>query len=99
LLGRRGRLRRRGDVMRNRGIRLTGRATRFLGLLVDFGHMDESRIDDVLIALAEEYGVESGGRLLDLADVRPLVATLLVAMEPGGAASGNLAEDWAPLFF
>lgn len=81
-------------------IRLTGRASRYLGMLLDFGHLDERRYEQVLVALADQLGSPGAGSLVDLPHIRPIVAALLFT-EDVEAESGrtSLAEDWPPLFY
>ncbi len=79
-----------------REIRLTGRAARLIQMLTDFGHMDAAAADSVLVELANHYGSEGAATLVDLPQVRVVVASLLAdhpAME-----GGSLREDWGPLF-
>ena len=79
-------------------VRLTGRASRFLSMLVDFGHLDDARLDDLLVAVADTYGTAPTPTLVDLVHVRPLIAAYLLGGDPGAVENGPLAEDWAPLF-
>ncbi len=82
-------------------VRLTGRATRFLGVLREFGHIDEDRLDELFVALTELAG-GADEPLVDLPDVRRMAAAILFG--PGDEQSldeiekGVLAEDWPLLF-
>ena len=77
-------------------IRLTGRATRFLALLQDFGHISERQLDELFVALVETYGREREA-LVDLPAVRRVAAVILFNGSPE-AESEVLAEDWPLLF-
>ena len=77
-------------------IRLTGRASRLLQLLMDFGHLTPEGFDGVLLSLSERFGAPTGPTLVDLPQVRSAVAQVIVDQP---AADGNaLSEDWGPLF-
>ncbi|MFT6142956.1 MAG: hypothetical protein ACJAZO_003896 [Myxococcota bacterium] len=78
-------------------IRLTGRAARLIQMLTDFGHMDAGAADSVLVELANQYGTEGSATLIDLAQVRRVVAALL--SDHPAMDGGNLHEDWGPLFY
>ncbi len=86
------------EVMR---VRLTGRAARFLDVLKEFGHIDEDRLDELLVALTEISG-GADEPLVDLPDVRRMAAAILFG--PGDSESleeiekGVLSEDWPLLF-
>jgi len=83
-------------AMPTRQIQLTGRASRLLQMLADFGHLDPASVDSVLVALSSQYGATNGPVMVDIAQVRPVVAAFL--LETRDLASGALAEDWGPLF-
>lgn len=94
------RVRRRNGPVKPRRVRLTGRASRYLTMLVDFGHLDDVAYDDVLVALADAYGAPDREAVVDVAEVRPIAATILAALNPDAQeGTGPLAEDWGPLFF
>lgn len=82
-------------------IRLTGRAQRFLALLVDFGHLDETRVDELLVTVAE-MGVPGQETAIDLPVVRRVAAIFLFGNGHPEALvdieMGILAEDWPFLF-
>lgn len=77
-------------------IRLTGRASRLLQLLMDFGHLTPEGMDSVLVALSDRYGTPTGAALVDLPHVRSAVAAVLVDVPTVDEVA--LAEDWGPLF-
>ena len=79
-----------------RQIRLTGRSARFLQMLQDFGHLDAPGCDTVVMALSEQYGTPETPAVVDLLQVRAIVATLLVDMPRSDDMA--LSEDWGPLF-
>lgn len=76
-------------------VRLTGRASRFLQLLQDYGHLDERGVDHVLLGLAELVGTQEGA-LVDLPMVRRMAAATLFG--PEDDPEGVLSEDWPFLF-
>ena len=65
-------------------------------MLTDFGHMDASAADSVLVALANQYGSEGAATVVDLPQVRVVVASLL--SDSPAMDGGSLQEDWGPLF-
>lgn len=80
-------------------VRLTGRATRWVHLLQDFGHLDLDGVDRLLIAVADlhaELGGPPGG-WIDLPVVRRAAAMLLTATDDGQLPA-ILEEDWQLLF-
>ncbi len=77
-----------------RQIRLTGRATRFVALLAEYGHLDAEGVNRVLLAAAELVP-EGTTALVDLDLVRRAAAILLA---PADDVAGPLGEDWALLF-
>lgn len=79
-----------------RQIRLTGRAARLIQMLTDFGHMDAAAADSVLVALSTQFGTDGHAALVDLPQVRVVVASLL--SEHLSMEGGSLQEDWGPLF-
>lgn len=74
----------------------TGRATRFVQLLQDFGHLSTEAADTVLLG-----GVEFEDQLLQgmlpLDDAKRMAAVLLF-VQRSGDAEGVLAQDWPILF-
>lgn len=79
--------------------RLTGSAARFIGLLRDFGHLDDRAVTEILIAAAEE----ATGRdevQIDLATMRRISGRYLFERGSGEieAGRGILVEDWPLLF-
>lgn len=82
-------------------IRLTGRAHRFLNLLQDFGHIDDGRIDELLVTVAE-MGGPGAETTIDLPVVRRVAAIFLFGNGHPDALQdldqGILAEDWPFLF-
>ena len=79
-----------------RQIRLTGRASRLLMMMTDFGHLDTAGVDSVLMVLSDRYGSAHKPSLVDIAQVRPVVAAVLA--DTADLENGALAEDWGPLF-
>jgi hypothetical protein len=92
-------------------IRLTGRASRWVSLLQEFGHIDTDGADRLLVAVAELHADMGGadGALVDLPLVRRAAAMLLVPVDPGAEVPPDpqatpagipalLDDDW-PLFF
>jgi hypothetical protein len=78
-------------------VRLTGRAARFVWLLQDFGHLDDERMNELYIALAELGGTPAE-QLIDLPVVRRVAAAILFGSESLELDRGVLAEDWPILF-
>ncbi len=77
-------------------VRLTGRATRFLQLLQDYGHLDDQGFDQVLLGLAEIVGTQEGA-LVDLPMVRRMAAATLFGPDAEDP-EGVLTQDWPFLF-
>lgn len=79
--------------------RLTGRASRFVLLLRDFGHLDEQGLNDLVLAAADEAN-GSGEAVVDLATMRRIAARQLFAAgsEDLREKRGILSEDWTLLF-
>jgi hypothetical protein len=81
-------------------VRLTGRASRWVQLLQDFGHLDQEGVDRLLIAVADLHA-ESGGApdaWVDLPTVRRAAAVLLANPPDDGHLPLILEEDWPLLF-
>lgn len=80
-------------------VRLTGRAMRFLWLLQDFGHLDEDRLNEIFIGLADIAG-NTKEQPVDLPLVRRVAAAVLFGQGENlrDIESGVLAEDWPLLF-
>lgn len=82
-------------------IRLTGRAQRFLHVLQDFGHIDDTRMNELLMRVAEVSGTEEEAPV-DLPMVRRVAAIVLFGRGNVEAIDeiekGVLSEDW-PLMF
>lgn len=79
-----------------RQLRLTGRASRLIQMLTDFGHLDPVATDSLLVALSDRYGAQGQPALVDLPQIRPMLATILA--DNPSLETGPLAEDWGPLF-
>lgn len=75
--------------------RLTGRASRFVFMLREFGHLDDEGVNRVLLGAADLR--PGGAGLIDLPDVRRAAAMVLF---PDGdePPTGLLAADWPILF-
>lgn len=77
-------------------VALTGRASRFVGLLVEFGHLSAPEATDFMLALTALGRREHGP--VDLPTARRFAAQWLFAgrdpVEPGSP----LDEDWPILF-
>ena len=76
---------------------LTGRAARFVFLLRDFGHIDESGVDRLMLGASDLRDVEAVGPLT-LLDVRRAAAVLLFSEKEAEVGKGLLAADWPILF-
>jgi hypothetical protein len=85
-----------------RRVRLTGRAQRWLRLLQDFGHIDDHRIEELLVQLAENGPPSGAEGIVDLPALRRASAVLLFgdgdAQQLRELEKGPLAEDWPFLF-
>ena len=81
-----------------RRVRITGRAARFLRMLVDLGHLDDDGADRLVLAISDARGgpVEV---LVDLPTVRRLSAVLLFERAGDGTAQGRLVDQEWPLLF
>lgn len=76
-------------------VQLTGRAARYIQLLLEFGLVDPDTANRVVVGVAEMVQ----GRVADVADVRRAAAMVLFpSEEEGPALDGVLAEDWPLLF-
>ncbi|MEZ4241303.1 MAG: hypothetical protein R3F59_35125 [Myxococcota bacterium] len=76
-------------------VRLTGRATRWVHLLQDFGHLDMDGVDRLLVTAAELHA-EMGGPADGWVDL-PLVrraAALVLTSQDDGSLPLILEEDW-----
>ena len=78
-------------------IRLDGSASRFLTLLVDFGHLDEDALRQVFLLLGDMAIPQPGGGPVRVGvnDVRRAAAAVLFDRDP---VSPHLFEDWPLLF-
>lgn len=76
-------------------VQLTGRASRFVQLLVELGHLDHDTANRVLVGVTE---LVQGGRVADIGDVRRAAAMILFPTDEHHAFDGVLAEDWPILF-
>jgi len=76
-----------------RRVQLTGRAVRFVQLLVELGHADTETANQILVGI----GQVAQGPVADLDDVRRAAAILLFPTDELGY-DHLLAEDWALLF-
>ena len=77
-------------------MQLTGRAAHFVGLLREFGHLDEETIHGVVIQ-ASEFVAEAGGDKVDIDVIRRICALTLFGIH-GGVSEGVLVQDWPMLF-
>lgn len=73
-------------------VQLTGRAVRFVQLLMELGHADHETANQILVGI----GQVAPGPVADIDDVRRAAAMLLFTDEYG--LDGLLGEDWALLF-
>lgn len=78
-------------------IRLTGRAARFLNILVELGHLDDDGVNQVVLSL-HAPAHSSGPALADYATVRAAAAWVLAERLGDAPVEGALAEDWNLLF-
>ena len=85
-----------------RRVRLTGRAQRWLRLLQEFGHLDEARLEELLVQLADTGPASGAEGVVDLPVLRRAVAVALFgdgdAQQLKELEKGPLAEDWPFLF-
>lgn len=85
-----------------RRVRLTGRAQRWLRLLQDFGHIDDGRIEDLLVQLADNGPASGAEGIVDLPALRRAASVMLFgdgdAQQLRDLEKGPLAEDWLFLF-
>lgn len=79
--------------------KLSGPAARYLGLLRDFGHLDDRGVTDILIAASEE-ATGTDEVAVDLVLMRKIAGRYLFERGSGdiGAGQGILIEDWPLLF-
>lgn len=80
-----------------RRARLTGRASAFVHMLQDFGHLDEEGAVRLLVALSEG-GDGSSEALVDLEEVRRIAAAALFGDRIVDDEGSLLREDWPLLF-
>ena len=66
-------------------------------MLHDFGHIDPTSVDELLVALAELYGSDEEV-LIDVAMLRPVVAGWLIDGDGDGPVNPVLIDDWALVF-
>jgi hypothetical protein len=78
-------------------VRLTGRAARFVFLLRDFGHIDESGVDRLMLGASDLRDVDAVGPLT-LQDVRRAAAVMVFSEQEEQMGKGLLAADWPILF-
>lgn len=78
-----------------RMVRMTGRASRFLQVVRDLGHLDDHGVEHVMLSLAEEAG-STRATTVDIAAVRRHVAARI--FPDLGVPGAVLAEDWPLLF-
>lgn len=78
-------------------VRLTGRASRFVFMLRDFGHLDDEGVDRLLLGAADLRGPGAVGPL-DLPEVRRAAAMLLFTELDGAPPPALLQADWPILF-
>lgn len=76
-------------------VRLSGKASRFLQLLQDFGHLDDDSAAQVMLGVGDPMG--RGRRSVDLPEVRRAAAAMLFSRGEGDL-DALLAEDWPLLF-
>ena len=79
-----------------RMVRMTGRASRFLQIVRDLGHLDNAGVETVMLTIAEEAG-RQGATVVDLPAVRRQVAAGLFG-DLVESEQGVLSEDWRLLF-
>lgn len=77
-------------------VQLTGRASRFVFMLRDFGHLDDEGVNQLLLGAADLRGPGAVGPV-DLPEVRRAAAMLLFT-EDEGPPSPLLQADWPILF-
>lgn len=75
-------------------VRVTGRASRFLRLLQDFGHLDDEAVARIELGLGHEGPVPP---TLDL-DAARLASARALFEAHEGIIDGLLAEDWPILY-
>lgn len=78
-------------------LQLTGRAARFVFLLRDFGHIDESGVDRLMLGASDLRSADVVGPLT-LVDVRRAASVLLFGEKEAEMDKGLLAADWPILF-
>jgi hypothetical protein len=79
--------------------RLTGRASRYVQLLRDFGHLDERGVHELVLAATDE-ATGSGEAVVGLQAIRRLAARqlFLSGADDLREERGILTEDWTLLF-
>lgn len=77
-------------------VRLTGRASRFVFMLRDFGHLDDEGVDRLLLGAAD-LRVPGAVGPVDLPEVRRAAAMMLFP-EGEQPPSALLQADWPILF-
>jgi hypothetical protein len=78
-------------------VKLTGRASRFLQIIEDLGHLDGEGVHEVMLALDSSPDV-TGAVLADLDSVKQAAASVLFMRAGELGIDGILAEDWPLLF-
>ncbi len=68
-----------------------------MGLLRDFGHLDDTTVDPFLVALGEAHPGPRESRV-DLPQVRRFAAVWLHQADQEGRSAPHLKEDWPILF-
>jgi hypothetical protein len=78
-------------------VRLTGRASRYLQILVDLGHLDDEAFGQVVLSL-HVANPQRGPAIADVDAIRSAAAWVLAERAGDDGPEGVLQEDWALLF-
>lgn len=83
-----------------RHVRYTGRAFRYVTMLSDLGHLEGGLAERVAVTAAEIYGDDRTEVLVDLPQIRRVVALVLFdhGIVQDGGLTAPLDEDWPMLF-
>lgn len=77
--------------------RVEPRAARYLELLVEFGHLEQREVEQVLLSAAESW---SGAGPVPLQTVQRVASSMLVGEDtPEDGGSDILSTDWPLLFY
>lgn len=74
--------------------RLDGRATRFLGMMVDFGHVDVVSVDEIIAKVAPFADEDN---IIRYETIKAFVASYLFAVNAGQVV-GSVDDDWKLIF-